>query len=68
MDEFTTNLSFVTPEKSKREAMSEIQVFYLGEWFILEVSTQDTQLKHFFLNHITLKHDVTFTFSVKLSF
>ena len=24
IDEFTNNLSFVTPEKSKREAMSEI--------------------------------------------
>ena len=31
VDEFTYNLSFVTPEKSKREAMSEIQVFHLGE-------------------------------------
>ena len=45
--------------------MSEIQVFHLGEWF---VSTQDTQVKYFFLNYITLEHDVTFTFSVKLSF
>ena len=58
----------MTPEKSKREAMSEIQVFHLGEWFILEVSTQDTQVKCFFLNYITLEHDVTYTFSVKLSF
>ena len=48
--------------------MSEIQVFHLGEWFVLEVSTQDTQVKYFFLNYITLEHDVTFTFSVKLSF
>ena len=27
IDEFTNKLSFVTPEKSKREAMSEVQVF-----------------------------------------
>ena len=46
--------------------MSEIQVFHLGEWFILEGSIQRTQVKYFFLNYVTLEHDVTFTFSVKI--
>ena len=27
MDEFTNKLGFVTPENSKREAMTEVQVF-----------------------------------------
>ena len=31
INEFNINLSFVTPEKSKREAMSKIQVFHRGE-------------------------------------
>ena len=39
-----------------------------GEWFILEVFTQDSQVKYFFLNCNILENDITFTFSVKLSF
>ena len=31
INEFTNKLSFVTPEKSKREAMSEVQVFHRAE-------------------------------------
>ena len=31
IDEFTNKLSFVTPEKSKREAMSEVRVFHRAE-------------------------------------
>lgn len=65
LDEFTNKLSFVTSEKSKREAMSEVTGFFteVNDQFILEVSAQDTQVKYFFfLNYITLEHDITFTF------
>ena len=31
INEFTNKLSFVTPEKSKREAMGEVQVFHRAE-------------------------------------
>ena len=55
----------MTSEKSKREAMSEVTGFFteVNDQFILEVSAQDTQVKYFFfLNYITLEHDITFTF------
>ena len=50
LDEFTNKLSFVTSEKSKREAMSEVTGFFteVNDQFILEVSAQDTQVKYFF--------------------
>ena len=61
----------MTSEKSKREAMSEVTGFFteVNDQFILEVSTQDTQVKYFFLNYITLEHDYFyFQTSLKLSF
>ena len=50
INEFTNKLSFVTSEKSKREAMSEVTGFFteVNDQFILEVSAQDTQVKYFF--------------------
>ena len=70
MAEFTNKLSFVTPEKSKREAMSEVQVFST-RWMISSfwkslLKTLKSNI--FFLNYITLEHDITFTFSLKLAF
>ena len=61
---------FVTPEKSKREAMSEVQVFS-PRWMISSfwkslLKTLKSNI--FFLNYINLEHDITFTFSLKLSF
>ena len=70
IDEFTNKLSFVTPEKSKREAMSEVQVFS-PRWMISSfwkslLKTLKSNI--FFLNYINLEHDITFTFSLILSF
>ena len=60
----------MTPEKSKSEAMSEVQVFLtaVNDQFIFEVSTQDSLVKYIFLHYVTLEHDINFTFSLKLSF
>ena len=67
IDEFTNKLSFVTPEKSKREAISEVQVFSLrcDDQFILEVSTQDSQVKYIFLALYYLRTRYYFYFQFK---
>ena len=71
IDEFTNKLSFVTPEKSKREEMSEVQVFFTevnDQYMILEVSTQDSQVKYIFLALYHLSTRYYFYFQFKLSF
>ena len=70
MDTFTNKLSFVTSEKSKREAMSEVQIFS-PRWMISlfwKSPLKTPKSNFFFLNYISLEHDITFTFSLKLSF
>ena len=72
IEEFTNKLSFVTNPnpKKKCEAMSEVQVFsprlmICSFWKSL-LKTLKSNI--FFFNYITLEHDITFTFILKLSF
>ena len=58
----------MTPEKSKREAMSEVQVFFTevnDQYMILEVSTQDSQVKYIFLALYYLSTRYYFYFQFK---